>query len=512
MNNPPSIDIFNFTKRYAVWILLFLGFFTRFLFFGHPNSAVFDEIYFNDFASSYYTGEYYYDIHPPLGKLLLALCALPAGGLSTGDVVKGIGDSFSSGALVAMRFLPALSGAILPAVIFLFSRALGFRHLAAFLAGLFVILDNGLLAQSRLILMDSMLLLFGFLSIYFLIQYLSTKRLPWLVAAGVCLGVSISIKWIALFFFGFGGLVILANAIKVRHLNAHHIFAGLAYSTVAFLLYVTCFFVHFSLLPNSGSHGDAFMSKEFRSTLSGGEFNGATKKIQQFNCPSHLASKLHIGMVDVKVPEKYQSACAITYEPLELPGFLGKFKELHEVMWRTNRSLTAKHPDSSKWYEWPIMKTPIYYWVKEQKRIYFIGNPALWWAASLVAILAVMSLFSVTGFNNMLWGSGERRNPLTLIGAGGSLKLILVVVAYIAALLPFAMITRVMFLYHYLIALVFSFIILAHFISSLKHSRIVAPVFVAYIFVAFIYFSPISYGLDWNTDQLLAVLKFMGWE
>ena len=41
--------------------------------------VVFDEYHFGKFVNGYITGEYFFDIHPPLGKLLLCLVAWMGG-------------------------------------------------------------------------------------------------------------------------------------------------------------------------------------------------------------------------------------------------------------------------------------------------------------------------------------------------------------------------------------------------------------------------------------------------
>ena len=59
------------TNKKLVLIILALSIATHFAFFGHPNETVFDEVHFGKFVSGYYTGEYFFDIHPPLGKLII---------------------------------------------------------------------------------------------------------------------------------------------------------------------------------------------------------------------------------------------------------------------------------------------------------------------------------------------------------------------------------------------------------------------------------------------------------
>ena len=63
------------SKSFLIIILVVLGLVSRLIFLNHPDSLVFDEVHFGKFVSAYFTGEYYFDIHPPLGKLLIALGA-----------------------------------------------------------------------------------------------------------------------------------------------------------------------------------------------------------------------------------------------------------------------------------------------------------------------------------------------------------------------------------------------------------------------------------------------------
>jgi dolichyl-phosphate-mannose--protein O-mannosyl transferase len=62
-----------------VVVLSALAFATRFGHLSHPNEIVFDEQHFGKFISSYITGKYYFDIHPPLGKMMIAAVGYLAG-------------------------------------------------------------------------------------------------------------------------------------------------------------------------------------------------------------------------------------------------------------------------------------------------------------------------------------------------------------------------------------------------------------------------------------------------
>ncbi|KAJ9075271.1 Dolichyl-phosphate-mannose--protein mannosyltransferase 1 [Entomophthora muscae] len=76
-----SSSILNMRK--ADWnILGFLavvGLLVRLFHISHPDSVVFDEVHFGGFASKYITRNYFFDVHPPLAKLMIAAVAWMSG-------------------------------------------------------------------------------------------------------------------------------------------------------------------------------------------------------------------------------------------------------------------------------------------------------------------------------------------------------------------------------------------------------------------------------------------------
>src|SRR3989344_9040533 len=56
-----------------ILILVIFSFLLRLWHLGAIKEEIFDEVYFIDFAKNYLAGTSFFDIHPPLGKLILAV-------------------------------------------------------------------------------------------------------------------------------------------------------------------------------------------------------------------------------------------------------------------------------------------------------------------------------------------------------------------------------------------------------------------------------------------------------
>lgn len=479
----------------AVIMLLLLAMLTRMLGIGHPASAVFDEVHFNYFAGFYYTGQYYYDIHPPLGKLLIALAAFPFGGIQPDDIVRTISTPFPDNTYMAMRLLPALFGSLLPALLFLVARQLNIGSRAALAAGALALVDNALIIQSRLILLDAMLLGFGFLSLWLFLKARKTDNLGLWCLSAFFAGCSFSVKWIGVSFIGLIGLTILLDWGRGmwRHgWTLTPFYRGSLYLIIAVATYATTFFIHFSLLPLSHQQGDQFMTPEFRATLRGSEYYGASGTVKQFRCPPGYKHQLAYRTPNTKVTSAENLACQIEYEDLVPPNFWRKLVELNRTMYATNQGLAKTHPDASEWYTWPIMHKPLYYWHHEGARIYLLGNPTVWWLCALGVIAVLVGQIKFTH-----WRHDEAFWVLTT--------------GFWASLLPFMMVSRVMFMYHYLTSLCFSILLTGYLLDQLTRPGGLRSGALTLAAASFLLLSPITYGLNWYGSDLLWLLRFFGW-
>jgi dolichyl-phosphate-mannose-protein mannosyltransferase len=429
----------------------------------HPRAIVFDEVYFRDAALRYHNGSYYFDLHPPLGKLLLAGWAKLFGVSATAQ---------SSDPAVALRVLPALAGTALVAVFYLLLRELtASRRVATFGAAL-LLLDNAILVESRLILIDSMLLLFG---IGALTCYLaSQRRTGWphwvlLTSSAVLAGMAASTKLTGLTALGLIGLVWFAQAVRRRVSWRLVVPQGAILVVVPAILYVSVFAIHFQLLPHSGP-GDAFMSQQFQSTLVGNAHYDAAARM----------------------------------------SFIDKFVELNKSMRSYELSLdNSHHPYSSSWVSWPVLKRPVYYWAGPREYIYLQGNPVIWWGLLVGAVVVAV------GWLRRPELFEQHRGPMALLG-----------VAWVANLLPFATIVRPMFLYHYFFAFIFCIAAVSIGLGLWAGwmtdgevlwrfpSRRSAALYWGILGVAlagFLFFAPISYGLPLSDGGLSARIWLDSW-
>jgi dolichyl-phosphate-mannose--protein O-mannosyl transferase len=114
--------------------------------------------------------------------------------------------------------------------------------------------------------------------------------------------------------------------------------------------------------------------------------------------------------------------------------------------------------------------------------IMLIGNPVVWWASTYAILLLLINLPPQL----LAWVTRRTRpESMTLFLCG----------AYALNLLPFMGIARVMFLYHYMSALMFAVLALCWQLDRASDRRWLMPMLLAGAVAAFIFFAPLTYGL-----------------
>ncbi|KKU84942.1 MAG: Glycosyl transferase family 39 [Parcubacteria group bacterium GW2011_GWA1_47_9] len=231
---------------YGAFLVFLIALALRLPFISYPPAVVFDEGVYATFASKIIFGIPFFDVHPPLASLI------NAGVARTSDFsykeLRDIGKDFGEFPFVRVRALHALAGSFLAVVIYFCAKYLWEQSSYAFLASLFVALDNAFISYSRLILPDIWLLLFGFLGVLFVLVAEKKQSVAFLLLAGMVAGLAFSVKWSGLGFVAFGSLLLWRQK-RLRFLAVFVSFAVLVYFFVFSLFF--SFFAPSSVAPVS---------------------------------------------------------------------------------------------------------------------------------------------------------------------------------------------------------------------------------------------------------------------
>ena len=199
----------------------------------YMNSMYFDEIYFARTAYEYTQGLDTYEwTHPPLGKLIQAIPIFLTKHMSP----------------FTYRFMGNISGIIMLLVMYLFGRELFKKRKYAITASLLLALDTFHFAQTRMGTVDSHLVLFIMLSIYFMIRFTNKEELKYLFLSALFFTFSILTKWSGIY----GGLALAIiyfyNLITKKKLKWKFI----GYGTLFFIIFPLFMYLSIYLIfPNN---------------------------------------------------------------------------------------------------------------------------------------------------------------------------------------------------------------------------------------------------------------------
>ena len=181
-----------------------------------------------------------------------------------------------------------------------------------------------------------------------------------------------------------------------------------------------------------------------------------------------------------------------------------------ETLWRKQISmytyhadLTATHMCQSMWYQWPLMQKSVWFYsgyptvgdVRLLSNISSTGNPAVWYVSAFGAVLALVEWF---------------KNP----ACRKDRAFIVVTVGILAGLLPWALVTRCVFLYHYFSTIPFMLLmtVLLLFYVEKKHPRtawfkwawLIAAAVIFFLMLPAVSGIPVPYGYAKFIENVLA--------
>ena len=178
-------------------------------------------------------------------------------------------------------------------------------------------------------------------------------------------------------------------------------------------------------------------------------------------------------------------------------GLLTRMWNNQFTMYNYHSKLEATHPYSSVWYEWPTMIRPVFYFSKTvgdglYQGISAFGNPLIWYIAIPAALYtAYYALF-------------KRSKTARFLCVG-----------LLAQLLPWVLVTRCTFLYHYFPSVPF-LVLMIGFVLTQLHKKIRPQIFyplcVVYcvaVIIMFVMFYPVITGTPVSGEYVSTYLRWM---
>ncbi|CAN3356981.1 dolichyl-phosphate-mannose--protein mannosyltransferase 2 [Diutina catenulata] len=258
------------------------------------NHVVWDEAHFGKFGSYYLRHEFYHDVHPPLGKMLIGLSGYLAGYNGSWDFPSG-SEYPEYIDYTKMRVFQAVFSALCTPFAYFTCKEIGFSLPATWLFTLMVAIEQVYVTLGRFILLDSMLLFFTVTTVFCFTRFnnfntrgqeFGRKWWKWLLLTGVSIGCVTSVKMVGLFVTSLVGIytvVDLWNKLVDKNVTWSR-YAGhwsariLALILIPFSIFLLSFKVHFDLLYKSGT-GDANMSSLFQANLIGSDIKGGARDV-----------------------------------------------------------------------------------------------------------------------------------------------------------------------------------------------------------------------------------------
>lgn len=450
---------------YLVFVCV-ISMFTYFYRYDFPSSPYWDEPYHIASAQKYLTGTYFMEQHPPLGKMLIALGEKilhpneKVDQFITTDYARNFPEGFS---FAGYRLFPALlawlTAPLFFLIFFFFTRQSSLSTLLSFL----YIFDNSQIVHSRGAMVDSPLTFFGILMILIFLHLTQKDRksinthILLSFSFGLVFALAFTTKLVALIL-----ILLLPAAVFLLLPDWRKTVLLVAGFTAGFILaYVAVWQTHFSLgktiVPELSNSGYYEASDEYKAIL---------------------AEKRNGSLASFPVMIRDSIKFVSTYS-------------------RGVPRLDLCKPDEngSLAYFWPFgARTIDYRWEKtpegDTRYLYLVPNPFGWALGLLGVLLCVMMLVS-TFF-------GDRKEKIIHL-----YPMLAMLALYFGYMIAISRLDRVMYLYHYFLPLLFSYILFGlgfvniTMIWKMKMSEqkqiLVMTILGLLVFASFQFYRPLSY-------------------
>lgn len=442
--------LFSATDAFLVFLISIISMGTRLWMMESPDSVVFDEVHFGNFTNWYVTQEFFFDIHPPLSKLVMAGIAKLAQYNGEINFEERYAKQYLSENFITLRLTPEVFSALCAPLIYITMRFLYFSIPSSLLSAVFVIFETSLIVEGRFILSDGLLHFFTCLHLAVLSYTLrvppnNIKSSLWLLLDGISLGCACSCKNTAWGLTVFNGIMHVINVFrfyKLKDLSAYLeiLFRGTILSSTAVVVYLIFFAIHFIVIPYDGQ-GTAYLESKLQSIL------------------------IKRDLIDIEYAAK-----RITDYPM-----LYKIASLSLTMHTSNMGIDSYHPYMSRPVNWPLLTGCwVGFYSDGDVVINCHGNVFIYYLTIVGVFLVFIFIRKPNYWNSISMSIGWAINYL-----------------------PFYLIPRSMYLYHYHIPLMFAIMAfgsLIDFIDNIRFKWLVVSIFSIVAIYGYYYWSPFVYG------------------
>ena len=422
---------------------------------GYMDSMYFDEVYHGRTAyEQIHNMTWYENTHPPLGKVFISWSILLFGMTPFG-----------------WRFAGTLAGVLMVPAIYYLAKLLFKKTGFAFAAAFLFAFDFMHLAQTRLGTIDSYPVLFIIMGFACMLHYahmsfyhekLGRTLVP-LFFSGLFMGLGIASKWIGI--YAGAGLAVF--------------FFAILYSRFA-----------------QYRQAKRLLRQEGRSEQA---VRAARNIVERFpKCA--LVTLLCCVLFFVVIPVGIYIGSYYQFLRIEGNGLEEVWNyQLH--MFNYHKAVFDSHPYESPWYQWPLMLRPIWYFLGEFEpegsisSIASFGNPAVWWPG-LAAILWLI-VRAAKGY-----GRQDKRIYIVLLG-------------YFANFLPWVLVPRTTFIYHYFASVPFLTmaigLFLEDFYARAKRGKLWIGIYLGAVLALYCLFYPVLTGISMPDVQGLLLEWLPSW-
>lgn len=452
-------------KTYALFFLMFLSYFTIVHNYAYPAALFWDENYHIASAQKYLNGVYFMEPHPPLGKMMIALGEKLVNANPVDD--QFIGTDYANNppagfSFAGYRLFPVLLAWLTVPVLFGIFWLLSRKTLNATVFTLLYALDNAMIVHNRSAMLESTLLFFSALTVlafFLLVEWKDDrKKFAWAsILFGAAFGLTLATKAFGLIF------ILLAVALLWVLRKEWRKFVRFAWISLLAFLFFYCgvWQLHFGIgtkvvaaLPDEGYYQASDAYKDILQNHS--EWN-------PLSFPVMLRDSINfVGHYQRGVPRL---------------------------------DLCKADENGSPWFYWPFGARSISYrWEtpdgNSYRYLYLQSNPVAWGIGLLGIVLTVVILLG----RILLPVTNTLKRPFALFT---------VFTLYACFMIAVSQITRVMYLYHYFIPLVLSFLLAALCFEEItvfgkwemteRRKQASLLVIAVLTFASFEFFAPLTY-------------------